>query len=460
MKNYTKLLLSILITSQLLLSASQGTPMEYLGTRKAGMGGAATAISSDRESMFYNPAMLFYTKNGVSLPLLNNAFILNDGLGSAMSNLTGDSDSNSEGINNISKLIPLELGFGYNTNMSLVFDFPFKSLADKFAISGYAFTKLSGEIRNPISPVIRIQGSSDIVLPAISFSKSLKTGNDFFIDDVITGFTIKRINRISLYNEDSGDESIEIPVLAIIEGNDNYAYQDANGYGFDLGITGKLPSTNINVALAINNLSTSLTGKRYVIRTTSVNTETEVYNFIQNIPTIAKAGISFENDWLSKFIPFIGYQIKDKTLSQENSEEEEFVISSNNEQVSTNNNEEKTIEVVSTVENEEITVTTDQQITSGNNKEPNYAKTVYALDFDIITPYTSLFKRLHMGLDQPVLPFLNVRLGINQGYGTFGIKFNIFDKFHCGYTYYTEELGEEIGINPASYHIYDFGFYW
>jgi len=449
MNKTIKIALLLTLFTQVLTASTQGSVMEYLGTRKAGMGGAAVAIARDRESMFYNPAMLYYAKNGFSFPLLNNAFILNDGLIPAINELSGDGDA--DNLENISGIIPLQLGFGYNTNTALVMDFPFKVIADKVAISGYTFMKFSGEITNPISPLIKIQGYADTVMPAISFSKSLNTDNDFFLEDVITGFTIKRINRISLYNDESNDQSLEIPVLSIIEGNDNYGYQDTSGYGFDLGITGQLPSTDINLALAINNLSTSLTGKRTVI----VTDNTETFDVVQDIPTVAKVGVSFENDWLARFIPYIAYQIED-TAADEQEQIEELVISA------TGNTLEITedIKIANDEEPEQELSTTDNSTPTTNQQKITYAKTVYALDFDIITPYSSLFKRVHLGLDQPVLPFLNIRLGLNQGYGTFGLKFNVFDKFHCGYTYFTEELGDEIGLNPASYHIYDFGFYW
>ena len=48
------------------------------------------------------------------------------------------------------------------------------------------------------------------------------------------------------------------------------------------------------------------------------------------------------------------------------------------------------------------------------------------------------------------------QLGLNQGFGTGGIQFK-WPMYRISFTYYTEELGKEVGLDPHSYIVANAG---
>lgn len=89
-----------------------------------------------------------------------------------------------------------------------------------------------------------------------------------------------------------------------------------------------------------------------------------------------------------------------------------------------------------------------------------FPNATYTADLDFISPDKSIYKKIHLGMEQTYLgTLLALRLGLNQGYPTMGIDLNLAI-FHLGLTYYTEEFGKEIGDNPQSFYLLNMGFYW
>jgi hypothetical protein len=80
-----------------------------------------------------------------------------------------------------------------------------------------------------------------------------------------------------------------------------------------------------------------------------------------------------------------------------------------------------------------------------------------AIDYKIISPDSSMFKNLYMGVEKKILgDRIILRGGINQGYivGGFGVDLYIL---HLNYAYYSEEAGSDIGIRPIKCHVFEIG---
>ena len=82
-------------------------------------------------------------------------------------------------------------------------------------------------------------------------------------------------------------------------------------------------------------------------------------------------------------------------------------------------------------------------------------ETTFGIDYEIISDESSMYKKLHMGFEKEIL-FLKLRGGLNQGYvvGGFGLDLYIL---HLNYVYNTYEAGEEIGMEPKSFHTLEIG---
>ena len=97
--------------------------------------------------------------------------------------------------------------------------------------------------------------------------------------------------------------------------------------------------------------------------------------------------------------------------------------------------------------------------------------TIILADFDVLTEAKDFKKRIHMGIERELFREYNnflakslfVRAGINQGFivGGFGIKlfnFRSLSLLNLDYSYFTEELGEKIGMNTAKFHTIQLSF--
>jgi hypothetical protein len=68
-------------------------------------------------------------------------------------------------------------------------------------------------------------------------------------------------------------------------------------------------------------------------------------------------------------------------------------------------------------------------------------------------PNSSMWKGLHFGFEKHFWGPMDLRLGLNQGYTTYGIGINLL-LFKLDYAYFIEEAGSEVGVKPFDYHIY------
>jgi len=215
------------------LFASTARPLEYYGPRKSGMGGAGVAVLTQRESAFYNPASIILLDEGVVFPLIQGSFMYDEGLPTFIQAI-GDSSSegdqtDQEKIEDISKYIPMKLAAGFNTSLTFINHVPtasfMKGFTDAWSFNGYVYNKIGGNVVNLISPRVEVIGLLDVTGPNFTIAKRLSTDEEFFLKNPLAGLTIKRINRISLYNTDDGSELVSMPLLGMINGNSEFAVQ-------------------------------------------------------------------------------------------------------------------------------------------------------------------------------------------------------------------------------------------
>lgn len=82
-----------------------------------------------------------------------------------------------------------------------------------------------------------------------------------------------------------------------------------------------------------------------------------------------------------------------------------------------------------------------------------------ATDIDVISPESSFFKRIHMGIEKNILgDVIKLRGGLNQGYLVGGIGADLM-MFHLNYVYNVESFGTEVGLDEQRCHIVQIGFY-
>ncbi|MFC1617642.1 hypothetical protein ACFL2K_05430 [Candidatus Margulisiibacteriota bacterium] len=80
-----------------------------------------------------------------------------------------------------------------------------------------------------------------------------------------------------------------------------------------------------------------------------------------------------------------------------------------------------------------------------------------AIDYDLISQGSSLYKKLHIGVEKELLAgILKLRGGMNQGYFVGGFGLDILF-LHVHYAYHKEALGSEVGIDERDYHLVQVG---
>lgn len=84
------------------------------------------------------------------------------------------------------------------------------------------------------------------------------------------------------------------------------------------------------------------------------------------------------------------------------------------------------------------------------------ADTLFALDWQFVSPHQVTAKRFHFGIERKLSSILTLRGGINEGYWVGGIKAKL-KGFNLEYVYSKEELGNTLLANPASMHYIKFG---
>lgn len=396
--------LLLLLTIFSILEARTPRTISYLGAKKAGMGGCGVAIIDKRESLYYNPATIVDIDNAVVIPVIQGASVIGVDVISNINKLSEaskeSSDDTGSALDMYRKLIPTKIGYGYGTSGHFIgtTGLGIENFASHFAIGSFSNMKIGANMLNRLSPRLEVIGYYDIAFPTFTMGRAFETPQEFFIHNPKFGFTIKNINRYSLYDSDTGSETFTVEVLDLISEDTDVPLnvRMGQGVGLDLGMIGDIDSFMGpgKVGLAITNISTTIVGKEYS-NFTSENA-TDYTSYKEQIPVLGTLGFAIKSSPFEK-VPVMKDIFPDAT---------------------------------------------------------------YAMDLDIISPETSTFKKIHLGMEQLYFDdLLGWRIGLNQGYPTTGLNFN-FGVFHIGLTYYVEEFGREIGDNPQPFYFVDMGFYW
>jgi len=404
MKKTNKLILILILILLGLTEARVPRSVSYSGPRKMGMGGCGVAVIDNRESVYYNPASIVDIDNALVLPVIQSTSIIGVDVISNMQKL-GDaakesSDDTGSGLDLYRKLIPTKLAYGGATSGHFIGNtgLGLENFATHFAIGSFTNIKIGANMLNRLSPRLEIIGYYDIAFPTLTFAKGFDVAKDFFIHNPKFGFTIKNINRYSLYDSDNGSETFKVEVLDLISEDTDVPLnvRAGHGVGLDLGMIGDVDTFMGpgKVGLAITNISTVITGKEISDATSENGREYKDYK--EQIPVVGTLGFAIKSSPFDKLVIL----------------------------------------------------------------RDIFPDATYAMDIDILSPETSFYKKFHLGMEQLYFNELMAwRIGLNQGYPTTGLNFN-FGIFHVGLTYYVEEFGREIGENPQPFYVMDMGFYW
>ena len=387
----------------LTLGFSAVRPVGYLSPKRMAMGGAGVAVVNKEDSFLYNPAHAVKIKNSLTLPpllLLPNVFYCDSETPDAL-NKFSQGTASENAIDAYRRIIPSSLGFGANWAGGWVYT---PDDYGTFAVSGYADGRLDIKVLNRLAP--RLDGTAyfDFVFPALTYASEVELANytdnpaDLFLTELQIGLTLKKVTRMEIFDSDNGSD-FSLSVIDFLD-EDNPSGINArvgNGIGLDIGALGQMDTFlgETKIGLTISNLFNGVQGTAYE-NMNSEELKTEEH-FAQQLPVAMTLGLAVQASPFTNlgWLSFLQYIL------------------------------------------------------------PN---AVYAADLDIVTPDKSFFKRLHLGLEQSYFSgLLDWRMGLNQGYPTMGLNCNL-GWYHLGFTYYTEELGAEVGRNPHSYYVLHSGF--
>lgn len=389
----------LIIVSTLLLNlifAGYMSPVKYTSVRQLGMGGAGVAVVDTRDSILYNPAHVVDVSGRYTIPLLNSSWTEGTETASNIKKLNMQGESSTDIIDVYNTIIPTKLGGGAQTSGYFAFDLGEDN--GNLGLGLYAQGKIAANVVNKLSPRFEAQGVLDVAFPTITYGRKFDLGESSYFPNLKVGATVKRITRTALYDVAKQSEHVELEVLNLLDEDNQSGLNTRSGtaYGLDLGML-----SDLDTFIGPMKLGATLTN----ISTRFSGTQYENINspdaktsvpYAQSAPILGTVGLAM------KASPFVAVPAIDIF----------------------------------------------------------FPDAIYAADFDYISMDTSFFKRLHLGLEQQYFDkLLAWRMGLNQGYPTMGIDLNL-SIYHLGFTYYTEELGTEIGQNPQSYYVLDGGFYW
>ncbi|MFC1517375.1 hypothetical protein ACFL5G_02335 [Candidatus Margulisiibacteriota bacterium] len=376
------------------------TPVEYLGIRQMGMGGAGVAVLNSVETIYLNPASIVDDGDHFNFPII--PLLITNGTGSVGDDFltsyndfkdawSESGDDKTAATKLFTELVPKSFTVGGSVPFGYVGKSPYPGLGTKMALAGYSRIAGNFSLFNPVTPRIEYSFKSDLIF-GLTFARIIDKDEKILpgVKDFAIGYTIKHINRLSAFDISKDNETAEITVTDIINDDVYYQYYDASGWGFDLGFAGKF-DTDLGpgrFGLAFYNIAAYLDGHSFL--TTSENSGVEGVVHRQVEPT-AK----------------IGWAIETKLLNT---------------------------------------------LTNDFFKEP----TLVAIDYDIVYPSRSYIKRMHLGFEQPLHDWLFWQFGLNQGYGTMGIQCR-WDAYQLGFAYFTEEAGREVGQQPNGYYLLNAG---
>ena len=398
----------------LTLLAAEARPVSYYSAKRMGMGGTGAAVVNKEDSYFYNPAHAAIIKQSFHMPpflLFPNSIYYGTETPDTLNKLSDIEDDDESIVATYRRVIPSQVGFGGSWSSGLVF-----TLEDigSFAIGTYAGGRFDAKIVNRLSPRFEGSGYFDAILPSLTFAQNVDIESAHetwhWLRNPSIGITFKHVNRFSLYDPEEGSETVSIEVLDL---DDNrVAFRAGKGYGFDIGGQAEIDTFMglVTAAVVFNNIATNIHGIEYEPELKVTDNEDTTFSesaYSQQIPFSMTVGVAKQAS------PFAGL---------------------------------RNMRGIGWAWAALDTV---------------FPNAVYAADIELFLPAPrgaadSLFKKLHFGLEQTYSVFnlfdLDWRLGLNQGYPTTGLNFN-FGFWHMGLTYYTEELGKEVGEMPASYYV-------
>jgi hypothetical protein len=386
-KKSTFLFFLFLLTCLTVTSIQAESVFRFSSIKQKSMGGAGVAITKDDNALHTNPACLtqlgsFHLKFprvqlGVGTALVDKVQKLQD--------LADSSKGETAQTSLLSELCPSQ--FAYSTSLN-----PLLSLTmNGFGLGVFSNSNFLAELTRPTSPTLRITGYADFA-PIVGYA----TNVNLFDQDFALGVAAKYMNRMYVYNLNTGNNIFELGQADILK-NINDKQSDSpdsylvSGLGIDLGVLKDLdtPIGNMTVGFTIQNLGASLSGEKKVTSNSSVPAESVSHT----IPTTMTIGMGMKTS-LPSFLPIISDLVGEFQL---------------------------------------------------------------AADYVMGEPDSTFFKSLHFGIEKGVLgDTLMLRGGLNQGYVVGGLGLNFFI-LHLDYAYYVEEIGKEVGVDDSAYHVVQLG---
>jgi hypothetical protein len=227
---------NILITSVLIIILSLAVlagsdPLDFIGPRQAAMGGAYVAVADDLHALHTNPAGLVQ-RDGVHFNLLTIQQDLGVELADEFSNLQDIAalDDENEQIAELSKLIPMDLGYNllgilptYTGNTP-----PFLNLlGSHMGVGGFVKGYFYGDLVRPTSPEVQADARVDGAM-ILGFAKNWPPG--FFPVELAVGYSLKYIIR-------SKTSEFTQSAVDILNGEEltETSYQNVTGWALDIG---------------------------------------------------------------------------------------------------------------------------------------------------------------------------------------------------------------------------------
>jgi hypothetical protein len=391
----TIVLIIILVCNLSVLSFASNVPdLKIRSIRQMGMGGVGVATAKGQAALYLNPASLSRIKEE-KLTLPSGRFAISKELLSSLEKFEQikSADNESKELEILSGMVPesLMLDFGFD---------PIIAFASKdFGIGLYCGGLVDGGLYDPLQPVMKLSAFLDVA-PIIGYSSEIELGGKAFS----VGIAGKYINRVRLYDKQTGSETFSLNDAEIIESinlsklierfEEDTNYMVMGGIGVDLGIltTVETGLGKGDIGFALHNIGATLSGKKDIFDNNNNITDSE--SIARTIPVSGVLGVALDTS-LPESWGSVSEMIGDFTL---------------------------------------------------------------ACDYKIISPHSSWNKNLFMGIEKSLCEgALNLRGGINHGYlvGGIGVDF-AFVNFE--YAYFAEEMSSEISNKTRYYHVFQLGF--
>lgn len=407
-----KILLAILLLGAAASVSLAADPQRFSSARSAGMGGTQVAVENGIDAIHANPALMeamdghfhILSVKGEYTDLTNK-----DKLSDFSSNVEkinndntkSDAQKNADMITEMQKVVPLKAKANFAVGVPLGLIIPslpvFDMVSDKMGFSVFNNVFIGAGMVNPTDPRFKLQYRADVA-GVLGLSKKIEAGLIPFGMDF--GVNLKSVMQYKSYNRLNGTDVMEI-------GPGDLAKM---GSKFDAGAlpVGYTSGSGMGIDLGmITNFPFLLDNAKFgmvvkdLATTLTGDKVTDVSantkeSFKETIPMTARIGIAGKTS-IPLPVPVIDGLLTDLTV---------------------------------------------------------------AADYDIISPETSMFKRIHLGLEKCLLDgIVKLRVGNNQGNMTYGAALDLF-VLHVSYTNFTEELGRKVGIDPVTYQVVEVGFYF